>query len=76
MHETKPACFVAMPFGKSGTAMRTKYDSVYDHVIRMPVEEAGFQCDRADKIPGTDDMVDMLKSKLVTAALVVVDLSD
>src|ERR1700683_555565 len=76
MNETKPVCFVAMPFGKAGTALRMKYDSVYDHVIRMPVEEAGFHCDRADKIPGTGDIVDMLKSKLVTAALVVVDLSD
>lgn len=72
----KPLCFVAMPFGKTGTDVRNKYDRVYDHLIKIPVEEAGFICDRADKIPGTDDILDMLKSKLVTAALVVVDLSD
>jgi hypothetical protein len=72
----KPLCFVAMPFGKTGTEMRAKYDRVYNHLIKMPIEAAGFICDRADKIPGTDDILDMLKSKLVTATLVVVDLSD
>lgn len=76
MPNGKPTCFVAMPFGKPNTALRHHYDKVYEHIIKIPVEDAGFHCDRADKIPGTEDAGEAMKNNLLEAALVVVDLSD
>jgi len=76
MGNQKPVCFVVMPFGKEGTEARRRFDRVYKYIIKKPIVEAGYDCIRGDELPGTEDIVDMLKSELVKAALVVADLSD
>jgi hypothetical protein len=76
MRNQKPVCFVVMPFGKEGTETRERFNRTYEYIIKKPICEAGYSCIRGDEIPGTENIVDMLKSQLVKAALVIADLSD
>jgi len=76
MESQKPVCFVIMPFGKEGTEARKTFDKVYQLIIQKPVIEAGYLCLRADEIQGVKDIVDMLKSEISKAALVIADLSE
>ncbi len=76
MGNQKPVCFVVMPFGKEGTETRERFNRIYEYIIKKPICEAGYRCIRGDEISGTEDIVDMLKSELVKAALVIADLSD
>ena len=76
MSARKPRCFVVMPFGKDSTADRERFDRIHKHVIQKPIVEAGYECVRGDELGGTDDIVDMLKSELAKADLVVADLTE
>lgn len=66
--EEKPLIFVAMPFDK-------KFDDVFHYGIQNAVNRAGFLCERADKISFTGDILDLIKSRIGKASLVIADLT-
>jgi len=72
---TKPLCFVIMPFGKDGSPERERYNTVYEYIIRKPILDKGFECIRGDEIPEFGPIPEQIKTKLVDADLVVADLS-
>lgn len=51
MTETRPYCFVAMPFGRKtdATGAPIEFDAVYEGIIEPAVEQAGLQPIRADE---------------------------
>ena len=75
MNSSKPRCFVVMPFGKAGLKKRMKYDKVYEHIIRRPIEEAGYKCVRGDEIPDYGPIPQAIKPRAHQGDLVVADLS-
>jgi hypothetical protein len=66
--EQKPHVFVAMPFA-------TEFEDVYRFGIQGPVNEAGFLCERVDMAHFTGDILERIKTRIETAALVVADLT-
>jgi len=66
--ESKPHVFVAMPFKKDT-------DDVFYYGIQQPVRAAGFICERIDRETLTSDILDQVKKKIETAALVIADLT-
>lgn len=66
--EVKPYVFVAMPFKKD-------MDDVYYYGIQQPARAAGFICERVDQEAFTGDILDQVKRKIETAAVVVAELT-
>jgi hypothetical protein len=64
----KPHIFVAMPFDES-------MDDIFHYGIQGAVNAAGFLCERADLSTFTGDVMDWVKKRIITAALVIADLS-
>lgn len=64
----KPHVFVAMPFAE-------EMDDVYYYGIHAPVNAAGYLCERADLTSFTGDILERVKSRIETAALVVAELT-
>lgn len=67
--DTKPYVFVAMPF-------RKETDDTYEYGIQNAVRAAGFMCERADLSVFTGDVMEWVKQRVKSAALVVADLTD
>ena len=76
--ETKGTCFVVMGFGKKTdfeTGRTLDLDMSYQNMIKPAVEAAGLQCIRADEIVHSG-MIDVpMYEQLLTADVVVADLS-
>jgi len=72
---TKPQCFVIMPFGKDGSPERERYNTAYEYIIRKPILDKGFECIRGDEIPEFGPIPEQIKKRLFDADLVVADLS-
>lgn len=72
---TPPTCFAIMPFGKPGTREEQHYSQVYQTIIRRPVQEAGFTCQRADEQSEFGPVPQQVITGLRTADLVIADLS-
>jgi len=66
--DSKPHAFVAMPF-------REDMDDVYHYGIQAAVKEAGFLCERADLSAFTGDVMQWVRERIQSAALVVADLT-
>jgi hypothetical protein len=64
----KPHVFVAMPFSE-------EMDDVYYYGIHAPVNAAGYLCERADLTAFTGDILERIKSRIETAALVIAELT-
>lgn len=64
----KPHIFVAMPFAKA-------MEDVYIFGIQGPVNAAGYLCERVDMVTFTGDILERIKSRIDTAALVIADVS-
>ena len=64
----KPHIFVAMPFDE-------EMDDVFHYGIQGAAHAAGFLCERADISSFTGDIVEWIKQRIATAALVIADLS-
>ena len=64
----KPHIFVAMPFTDD-------MEDVYTFGILGPVQDAGLLCERVDMDVFTGDILDRIKSRIGTAALVIADLT-
>lgn len=67
--DSKPHVFVAMPF-------RAEMDDIYYYGIQGAVNAAGYLCERADQQEFTGDILEWVKKRILTAALVIADLSD
>lgn len=65
----KPHVFVAMPFAET-------MEDVFHYGIQGPVNSSGFLCERADYAHFTGDVIQWVKDRIGSAALVVADLSD
>ena len=66
--EAKPHVFVAMPFKKD-------MDDVFYYGIFQPVRASGFICERIDQEAFIGDILDQVKKKNQTAAVVIAELS-
>ncbi len=66
---SKDHVFVAMPF-------KDEMDDVYHYGIQGAVRNAGFLCERADLSSFTGDVMDWVRERVRTAALVVADLTE
>jgi hypothetical protein len=66
--EAKPHVFVAMPFKKD-------MDDVFYYGIFQPVRASGFICERIDQEAFIGDILDQVKKKIETAAVVIAELS-
>src|SRR6185312_14711111 len=64
----EPHVFVAMPFN-------TDMNDVFYYGIEAPVHSAGFLCERMDHISFTGEIMEWMKRKIETAALVIAELS-
>jgi hypothetical protein len=60
--------FVAMSFS-------TQLDDVFYYGIQTPVHAAGLLCERMDKVAFTGDIIERIKQKIETAAVVIAELS-
>jgi len=60
--------FVAMPFKKD-------MDDVFYYGIQQPVRSAGLLCERVDQEAFIGDILDQVKKKIETAAVVIAELS-
>ena len=67
--QSKPHIFVAMPFAE-------EMDDVFHYGIQGAVNAAGFLCERADLSSFTGDVLDWVKNRIASSALVIADLSD
>jgi len=67
-YKIKPHAFVAMPFKK-------EMDDVFYYGIQGPVRSAGYLCERVDQEAFTGDILDRVKQKIETAAVVIADLT-
>lgn len=66
--ELKAHVFVAMPFKK-------EMDDVFYFGIQQPVRELGFVCERVDQQAFVGDILDRVKQKIETAAIVIAELT-
>jgi hypothetical protein len=64
----KPHVFVAMPFSDA-------LEDVYGFGIQGPVNAAGYLCERVDMAHFTGDILERIKTRIETAALVIADLT-
>ena len=65
--EAKPHVFVAMPFKKD-------MDDIFYYGIQQPVRAAGFLCERVDQDTFIGGILDQVKKKIDTAAVVIAEL--
>jgi hypothetical protein len=63
-----PLAFVIMPFDEA-------FQSIYEDLIRPPLEEAGFTVRRADSLVGQRSILQDIVSDVVSAELIVADLT-
>jgi hypothetical protein len=65
---SKPQIFVAMPSDE-------EMEDIYIFGIQGPVNTAGYLCERMDRISFTGDILELIKSRIDSAALVIADLT-
>jgi hypothetical protein len=65
----KPHAFVAMPYSDY-------FLDVYHYGIQVPVHGAGLLCERMDRLAFTGEIVDWLKRKIETAAVVIAEVTE
>jgi len=66
--EAKPHIFVAMPFRKD-------MDDVFYYGIQSPVRQAGFLCERVDQETFTGEIMERVRKRIETSAVVIAELS-
>ena len=54
---------------------RVRFFKVYTYIIKKPIEDAGFECERGDQLPEFGPIPEQIIKKLKNADLVVADLS-
>jgi hypothetical protein len=74
----KKTCYVSQGFGKKTdfeTGRTFDLDKTYKYMIKPAVEDAGFECMRADEIVSSGDISGAIYERLVSADVVIFDLS-
>jgi hypothetical protein len=66
--ESKPHAFIAMPFKK-------EFDDIFYYGIQQPVHTAGLLCERVDKDAFSGGIMEYVKHRIETAAVVVAELT-
>lgn len=66
--EAKPHVFVAMPFRKD-------MDDVFYYGIQGPVRQAGYLCERVDQEVFTGEIMERVRKRIETSAVVIAELS-
>jgi hypothetical protein len=66
--EKKPHAFVALPFCQ-------EMEDVFEFGIRKPVRAAGLLCEKSDQEAFTGDILEHIKKRIETAALVIAELT-
>jgi len=66
--DRKPHVFVAMPF-------RKEWEDLFYYGIQRAVHNAGFLCERIDQEAFTGDIMDQIRRRIESAAIVVAELS-
>lgn len=69
-------CFVISPIGDEGSVTRQKADKVLRYVIKPPLEEMGFNPERADGIDKPGLITSQIIRRIIDDEVVVADLSD
>src|SRR5215813_11723501 len=75
---TKKTCFVVMGFGPKvdfETGRTLNLDATYHNLIKPAIEEAGLECVRADEITHSGNINVPMYQQILTADLVVADVS-
>lgn len=78
MPDKKKTCFVVMGFGKKTdylTGRVLDLDKTYRYIIKPAAEEAGFECERVDEIVHSGLIDVPAYDRLLTADVVIADLS-
>jgi hypothetical protein len=73
-----PNCFVVMGFGKKTDFKQNKnfdLDKTYRNIIKPAAEAAGYTCERADEVQHAGVIDVPMYERLLTADLVIADLS-
>ena len=65
----RPHAFVAMPFSEP-------FEDIFYYGIASPVRAAGLLCERMDQLSFVGDIVDRMRERISSAAIVVGDLSE
>ncbi len=75
--ESRPHCFIVMPFGKKKGGDGSPYDfnAIYQQLIKPAVEMAGFESFRADEANTSGDILTDMFQELLLADMVLCDLS-
>ena len=72
--EEKPHAFVALPFRHEKDS-RYNMEDVFEFGIRKPVRAAGFLCEKSDHEAFIGDILDHIKKRIETAAVVIAELT-
>src|SRR5918998_2803654 len=78
MSEQKKTCFVVMGFGEKvdfATGRKLNLNASYENLIKPAVEAAGLECVRADEIVHSGNINVPMYERILTADLVIADLS-
>ncbi len=65
----QPHAFVAMPFADA-------YEDIFYYGIKPSVRGAGLLCERIDQVTFTGDVVNLMRERIASSAVVVADLSE
>jgi hypothetical protein len=73
--ETPELCFVISPIGEEKSPERERADIVFDFIIKPAVEGCGYKAERADHISQPGVITTQIIDRVLTAPLVVADLT-
>lgn len=71
----KKTCFVIAPIGREGSPERSLSDRVYKHIIEPAAKQCGYTSLAAKEIPGSGLIMSEVIRHVVTAPLVIADLT-
>lgn len=71
----KKVCFVIAPIGEENTEIRRRSDRVFKHIIEPAAEQCGYSALPAKDIPGSGPIMSEVIKHVVSAPLVIADLT-
>ncbi len=69
-------CFVITPIGDEGSEIRLRADNIFEYVIKQVVEPLGYTPLRSDKISKSGMITPQIIEQIVSAPLIIADLTD
>lgn len=68
-------CFIISPIGGEGSELREHADNVFNHVIKEPLEDCGYQPVRADQLDAPGDITRQVIERVYESPLAIADLT-